>query len=1172
MTAGDGAAPGADRHAQAAGDGPAQDVEQGNVRPASANTVEHRESPYFGLDYYEERYGAWFFGREAEGSTIITNLRASRLTLLHGASGVGKSSLLRAGVARRLLQARTVDREVDLPIVFSSWSGEPVVQLIEAIESAVQPWLSDSPAPELTRECLADAIDAAAVAVDAHLVVILDQFEEYLRYRTSERPTERFADELADCLARPDLPTNFLISIREDAYAGLGELFRGRFTNVYRNYLTIEHLPRRAAEEAIRRPLEVYGRQPNAQPVAIEDGLVEAVLDAAREAPEEGGVPPSPVGGAGRVATPLLQLVMESVWSWERARGSNVLRRSTLAELHGVERIVDTHLEEALNRLTRRERDAALDVFDRLVTESGGKIAQAVPDLADRTGHSEEQVGAVLVALDEARLVRPVPAPPGKDPLRYRRYEIFHDVLGPAINRAVQSHTEARLRRERNAARRRVALALALALAAVAFGIFALVQRQDAVDAQGLALSTELSVQSQRLLTSDIPLAALLGLEADAVDPTDEARAAVNEALQAPLRSILYDTTAVQGVAFAHSGILLASANRTGQIRLWNASSGAPVGHALDDGSTVYSLAFSPDGKELATGDFNGGVVLWDLEDDREVAELHPHGGPVYAVAFSPDGRLLAAGDKRGAVELWDVADRPTPIHTLDDGTSVTSVAFSPDGRTLASGDELSGAAGGDVVLWNVPAGTRQGPALGDGTSVDSIAFSPTGAILASGDEVLHETGGEVVLWNLRSHTRAGGPLELGSTVVGLAFSPDGATLASGDEAGVVGLWTRLGTPHPSVELLHDGSEVDGVAFSPDGRTVASADNAGQIVFWSVNPPSQAAPPLTDASKVSSVSFSPDGRMLASGDAGDEVRLWHIPDGAPVGRLPADSPVTSVAFSPDGRELAVGDEGGQVSLWDLASDTLASRMEAGASVTSVAFSPNGKLLATGRLARGRAGNVQLWDVASGTAAGPPLPDPSAVASVAFSPDGEVLASGDYRGKVILWSVVSHDQNGRALDAGATVKSLAFSRNGVLLASAAGPDVLVWSVASRTQIGRPLSDESSVSTVAFGATGELASGDEAGSVVLSDPSSGEKIGRIPGNEGAIDDVAFSPAGSLLASGTEAGEVQLLSPGYGSGDPSELRGLVCREVRTNLTPAQWHQYVPGEGFRRLCPGYP
>ena len=64
--------------------------------------VAPRDNPYFGLEYFDERFGAWFFGREAEGSKVITNLRAARLTLLHAESGVGKSSLLRAGVAWRM--------------------------------------------------------------------------------------------------------------------------------------------------------------------------------------------------------------------------------------------------------------------------------------------------------------------------------------------------------------------------------------------------------------------------------------------------------------------------------------------------------------------------------------------------------------------------------------------------------------------------------------------------------------------------------------------------------------------------------------------------------------------------------------------------------------------------------------------------------------------------------------------------------------------------------------------------------------------------------------------------------------------------------------------------------------------------------------------------------------
>ena len=105
--------------------------------------VEPRECPYIGLDYYQERFGAWFFGREAEGDKILTNLQAARLTLLHAESGAGKSSLLRAGVAwrlRRLARAGpSSGAAVDLPVVFSSWKDDPVRALISELGLAAEP-------------------------------------------------------------------------------------------------------------------------------------------------------------------------------------------------------------------------------------------------------------------------------------------------------------------------------------------------------------------------------------------------------------------------------------------------------------------------------------------------------------------------------------------------------------------------------------------------------------------------------------------------------------------------------------------------------------------------------------------------------------------------------------------------------------------------------------------------------------------------------------------------------------------------------------------------------------------------------------------------------------------------------------------------------------------------
>ena len=309
-------------------------------------SVQRRDNPYFGLDYYEEKFGAWFFGRETEGSKIITNLRAARLTLLHAESGVGKSSLLRAGVAWRMrkladdsLARRGTARSI--PIVFSSWKDDPVLELAGAIRTAIGPYLAGRAEPELPADRLDAAIGAASDAVNASLLIMLDQFEEYFLYRSREPTPERFADELARCINRTDLRANFLIAIREDAYAGLGDLFKGRIANVYGNYLHVEYLDRASAEKAIREPLEVYNSQPDVTAhVKIQDELVEAVLDQVRafDSRRRRGAGPTAAGNGGgndRVATPLLQLVMETVWERERAEGSHELRLSTLQDLRG---------------------------------------------------------------------------------------------------------------------------------------------------------------------------------------------------------------------------------------------------------------------------------------------------------------------------------------------------------------------------------------------------------------------------------------------------------------------------------------------------------------------------------------------------------------------------------------------------------------------------------------------------------------------------------------------------------------------------------------------------------------------------------------------------------------------------------------------------------------------
>ncbi|MFL6207880.1 MAG: hypothetical protein ACJ74W_03480 [Pyrinomonadaceae bacterium] len=402
-----------------------------------------RRAPYQGLIPYSEDDAPFFFGREKETRLIIANLFAAPLTLLYGASGVGKSSVLRAGVAYQLRQRDELAQREELPqrdkllvVVFNTWQGDPVRGLKASVaEAAAHGTTAGEVADDAT--ALADFLSATAARLPGRLMIILDQFEEYFLYHPQENA---FDAEFPRALAE-SAPINFLISIREDALAKL-DRFEGRIPTLFDNYLRLDHLDRTAARAAIEQPIAQYNRTLAAagEQVSIEAPLVEAVLEQVKTGQvvlgERGrGV----VGGQSesadeaRIETPYLQLVMMRLWDEEQRANSRTLRLATLQRLGGAERIVRTHLDAVMRRLPWSQRRVATRVFHYLVTPSGSKIAHTARDLASYSGVGLKHVTPLLqrLAAPDLRLLRSVEGAPSTQ--EENRYEIFHDVLAPAI-------------------------------------------------------------------------------------------------------------------------------------------------------------------------------------------------------------------------------------------------------------------------------------------------------------------------------------------------------------------------------------------------------------------------------------------------------------------------------------------------------------------------------------------------------------------------------------------------------------------------------------------------------------------------------------------------------------------------------------------------------------------
>ena len=694
------------------------------ARPTRTATVP--DSPYVGLTSYTQDDAQIFFGRDSERKVLIANLRASRLTLLYARSGTGKSSLLRAGVAARLqelarrhLAERGTVRNV--PIILSSWHDEPTNELINAVQSAIAELLPEVGPINLPRTGLVDALEAGSAITDATLLVILDQFEEYLLATPSEARPGRFADELAACLNRTDLQANFLIAVREDAYSGIGDLFKHRVENVYGNYLHLTDLDRTSAREAIMRPIErVNELHPEHAAIEIEPALVSAVLQQLSR-PEDVALDPSDTGiivhgdgsdMSGEIAAPYLQLVMKRLWDTELEQRASEdepvrLRLETLSELGGAGTIVTTHVDRALGDFSGDDRDAAVDIFRHLVTRSGTKIALAAPDLADYTDQSDDEIQELLERLTRAdvRILHDVPPSPGTEA---PRFEISHDLLAPPIldwcTRVLQERSEAQVADEMRRRNLRMLIGTGALLALVAvlttLSIWALHQRQNARDATGHARWLAVASTAKDLADSRLGDSLVLGLAANQNDPTTAARSAMTSALEqaeeSGARTILIGHTGAVVAIDGSSDGVVASGGQDGTVRLWSVARGREIGGPMTRHvGAVRAVAFSPDGQTIASGGDDKRVRLWARRSQKLVRGI-PLGDAAIGIAFSPDGTLLAVASKEGRVYIIDPHASSQP-HVLQTGgdADLTAVAFSPDGSTLAAASQ-----DGKVFLW----------------------------------------------------------------------------------------------------------------------------------------------------------------------------------------------------------------------------------------------------------------------------------------------------------------------------------------------------------------------------------------------------------------------------------------------------------------------------------------
>ncbi|MGH3815474.1 MAG: hypothetical protein ACRDUV_23990 [Pseudonocardiaceae bacterium] len=1133
-----------------------------------------RESPYVGLVPFDEEDAAYFFGRERESDLIVANLTASRLTLLYAPSGVGKSSVLRAGV---LPELHHIDdhsyTDLGVPGVavayVSAWREAPLESVAAAVSAAVSrvtgagpvegPVQEGASAPKLSVPWLREVLRQSRVST---VYLIFDQFEEYFLYHPMDRGEEGLTAELGRILSARDLPVHVLLAIREDALASI-DRFKGRVPHLFDNYLRLAHLSRDAAQAAVKGPLDHYNSvAPPDRKMSIEPGLIGTLLDQVRtghvQVAAEGTTPNGLASDApasddrGDIETPYLQLVLTRLWDSERATGSSSLRRSTLDDLGGAQTIVQTHLDNVMAGLSPAQVDVAAAVFHHLITTSGTKIALPAEDLAELSRLPVSAVQDLLETLSAGpkRILRPVsPAVGVTGP---PRYEIFHDVMGAAVldwrRRYVaqrqQDESSRHLIAEREEARtaaqtarqrlRLTLLAVGLVVMLLVAGVLGVFAYQSNRDAQQQTLLAEAATA-----LGDNPVQSLQhAVDAYNVNDNKQARSAVLTAASIPRSrvvagpNLMPNPMTVIGMMSTLDSRHVVAYDAHGSIRVIG-DNGAVEREAKTSGlhGTVapgaWAAAVSPDASRVALGTDQGAVAVIDTVTGRHI-EIESNGGapPVVRwIGSAANGLVLVVSKSSGVATTY----------SPDTGKQVARFPGVVDDALPLTDEQHIVTAGQDRKLrvWNARTGTKVAesstldPALRALRRYEQSVVSLSVVGLSVGAKP------SIIVWNWQA-----GPdpvrypvddiNELRQVVVNERAQT--VTIAQDKEVRTYSLvdGSLQGSLPSQADLVTD------VATSPDDQWITTASADGRVLVWSPGHRQSPTAPtyelLAHRGKVTQVSYLHDGKVVMSLGIDGTVRRWELPQ---VPRFEQhNNRVAHMDLSRDGSWLATAGTDRHVFIidpHDLSKPPVAT-VSADTPLRVALFDPTEphRILTLAR--SGNVPELRRWGGDGKSERlqeyqAPPLPTFGYLVSLAISPDGKTVVGGDNRGTVHLWDAMTgvlrtdHEFPGT----GQPADIIAFNPTGQLLAATGSDGIRLWRLG--TAEPPTLLDHPHATGVTFDPSGKHLASTAGDGTVNIWTHDGKPVRRLVAHGRLSSSPSFSEDGGLLAVGTAGGLVEI-----------------------------------------------